>query len=301
VNPTHEAPIEKWQESARAFVDYSVNQLWSEQGQGALDYLRSRGLKDETIKVAQLGYNPAEMKRPGERWGRKGKITLQQGIVIPWILGANEIWRITIRDETVAEGDSRYKQVAGGSNGLYFGFLLSYDRPVIIVEGEFDALSIAQEAGHDVSVVATGSTEGSHTARWIAALARKDMVLVAFDAEEKGDKAAQWWLDRLENAHRLRPWWNDANQMLQDGIDLLNDWIVPRVESIVYGPTPIPTPDDRLRCHTCQRLFPNFEGWEPENIPMDAPSPSYDPIEGQPYCKQCRPDLFESDVLEVAS
>src|SRR5205807_5585206 len=81
---------------------------------------------------------------------------------------------------------------------------------------------------------------GSHTARWVAALARKDLVLVAFDAEEKGDKAAQWWIDRLENAHRLRPWWADANQMLQDGIDLLNRWILPCIHSIQASQIVIP-------------------------------------------------------------
>ena len=62
-----------------------------------------------------------------------------------------------------------------------------------------------KECGHDVSVVATGTTEGSRITRWLAALATRDMVLVAFDAEESGDKAADWWLKRLENAHRLRP------------------------------------------------------------------------------------------------
>jgi 5S rRNA maturation endonuclease (ribonuclease M5) len=302
VNPTHQAPCQTWQTSAKAFVKYCMDILWSEQGQEALDYLRARGLKDETIKAAELGYNPAEMWRPGVKWGREKKVWLAQGIVIPWFVG-NELWRITIRDEKAADPKDRYRQVAGGSNGLYLSSYLHYDRPAIITEGEFDALSIAQEAGHDVSVVATGSTEGSHTARWIAALARKDMVLVAFDAEEKGDKAAQWWIDRLENAHRLRPWWADANQMLQDDIDLLNDWILPRVESILYGGisfAQVFPPEGCEQCKGCGSVFPSFEGWEPENIPMDAPGPSYDPTDGQPYCKQCRPDLFDT-LLEVAS
>lgn len=258
--PTHEAPPIEWQESAKAFVRHCEDILWSEQGQPALDYLRARGLKDETIKMARLGYNPAEMKRPGQKWGSKKAVTLYQGIVIPWFIG-DDIWRLTIRDETVAEGNERYRQVSGGSNGLYLGFSLGLDRPVILVEGEIDALSIAQEAGHHISVVATGSTEGGHTARWVVELARKDLVLVAFDAEEKGDEAAQWWTDRLENAHRLRPWWCDANQMLQDGIDLLNDWILPAIDAIlaeqIYA-EPVPTsqvadkiPDDCTLCGKC--------------------------------------------------
>lgn len=302
VNPSHEAPCQAWQTSAKAFVKYCMDKLWSEEGQEALNYLRSCGLKDETIKMAQLGYNPAKLRQSADKWGLKRHSILAQGITIPWFIG-EDLWRITIRDETVAEGSNRYKQVAGGSNGLYLGFLLGYDRPVIITEGEFDALSIAQEAGHHVSVVATGSTEGSHTARWIAALARKDLVLIAFDAEEKGDKASQWWMDRLENAHRLRPWWKDANQMLQDEVDLLNDWILPRIESILYGsssPFESSLVDSYMRCSACQIPFPSFEGWEPENIPMDAPSPNYDPTNGQPYCEECRPDLFQIELMGVA-
>lgn len=300
VYPTHSAPCQEWQTPAKAFVKYCVEKLWSEQGSQALDYLRSRGLTDETMKAAQLGYNPSEMERPGAKWGRKGKLILKQGIIIPWFIG-EDLWRITIRDEKAIDHRERYKQAAGGSNGLYLAYTLGYDRPVILVEGEFDALSIAQEAGHDVSVVATGSTEGAHTARWIAALARKDLVLVAFDAEERGDKASQWWLDRLECAHRLRPWWKDANQMLQDGVDLLNDWILPSLYRILDElngqEVSIVMPSGDV-CHACRKPFPNFEGWDPEKIPT-GDIIGIDPVEGEMYCKICRPDLFEQ-MLETA-
>ena len=302
VNPTHEAPAKTWQETARTFVERCEGILWSEQGQVALDYLRARGLKDETIKMARLGYNPAKLRQSADKWGLKKHSILAQGIVIPWFIG-EDIWRITIRDEKAAEGENRYKQVAGSSNGLYLGYLLGYDRPVVLVEGELDALSVAQEAGHHVSPVATGSTEGSHTARWIAALARKDLVLVAFDAEDKGDRAAQWWIDRLDNAHRLRPWWSDANQMLQDGVDLLNDWILPSIEAIFYGSSSPFEPaltDGHLQCHFCQRLLPSFEGWEPENIPDDAPELYYTE-DGKLCCEQCWSNLPQTTLLEVAS
>lgn len=302
--PTHQAPPEIWQTTAKGFVQYCVDNLWSEKGIQALEYLRSRGLKDETIKVAQLGYNPAKLRQSADKWGIKKHSILAPGIIIPWFLGEGEIWRITVRDETVAEGQpGRYKQAAGGSNGLYFAFLLGYGRPVVLVEGEFDALSIAQECGHNVSVCATGTTEGSHTARWIAALARQDLVLVAFDAEERGDRAADWWLKRLDNARRLRPLWKDANQMLQDGVDLLNEWIVPTVDSIAYGPSSIAeivVPRGCVACMGCGCLVPSFEDWEPDQIPLDAPSLSFDPMNGEMYCEKCRPDLFET-MRELAT
>jgi hypothetical protein len=60
---------------------------------------------------------------------------------------------------------------------------------------------------------------------WIARLALCPLVLVAFDAEEeKGDKAARYWLGVLDNAVRWRPYWEDANAMAQDGVDV-RGWI----------------------------------------------------------------------------
>src|SRR5437879_1474545 len=203
--PTHEAPNEIWQESAKAFVRYAVETLWSPAGESALNYLRSRGLKDATIEKSFLGYNPSEKWRPGEKWGREKKQFLAQGIVIPWLIGM-DLWRVTIRDENAVHPDPRYRQVWGGSNGLYLGSnFLHYNRPVLLVEGEFDALSIAQEAGKHVVVCATGTTEGSHTAKWITALAVQETVLLSFDADEHGDKASDWWMHTLDNATRLRP------------------------------------------------------------------------------------------------
>jgi hypothetical protein len=96
---------------------------------------------------------------------------------------------------------------------------------VVLVEGEFDALSIAQECGDLVAVVATDTPKGSRTPRWISLLARQEQGLVAFDAEHgKGDADAGWWMERLGNAERLRPLWKDANQMLRDGVDM-RAWI----------------------------------------------------------------------------
>jgi hypothetical protein len=127
---------------------------------------------------------------------------------------------------------------------LYLAQSLLFKRRVVVMtEGEFDALSIAQECGDLVVVVATGTTKGSHTPRWISLLAQQERVLVAFDAErDKGDVDAQWWTKRLGNAQRLRPLWHDANQMLQDGINL-REWISAALESSATSMAMIP-PDE---------------------------------------------------------
>ena len=216
--PRWNEPPQLWQDAAIDFSRLCQRLLWSQHGALALTYLRSRGLSDKVIKGAMLGYHPSVAYGPAHLWGRAVK--LPQGIVIPWFI-EGLLWRVTIRDETVAQGSGRYTQITGGSNGLYLADSLRLKRSaVVLVEGEFDALSLAQECGDLVAVVAAGTTQGSHTPRWVARLSSPPRVLVAFDAEEQGDRAATWWMERLENAERLRPLWKDANQMLQDGADL---------------------------------------------------------------------------------
>jgi DNA polymerase-1 len=221
--PQWNEPPQEWQRGATRFYRLCQRLLWSERGKGALAYLRQRGFTDTTIREALLGYHPCETSGPAKEWGRVLK--LPQGIVIPWVIGG-KVWRISIRDERVAEGGRRYKQIAGGSNGLYLAdSLMAKQTTVVITEGEFDALSLAQECGDLAAAVATGTTQGSHTPYWVSLLARQERVLIAFDAErDKGDVAVKWWMAHLENAQRLRPWWKDANQMLQDGVDL-RQWI----------------------------------------------------------------------------
>jgi hypothetical protein len=123
---------------------------------------------------------------------------------------------------------------------LYLAESLLLERQaVVLLEGEFDALSVAQECGDLVAVVATGTSKGSRTPRWISLLSRQKRVLVAFDAErDKGDVDAGWWIQRLSNAERLRPLWSDANQMLQDGVDV-REWIS---AALVKPQTPIEKP-----------------------------------------------------------
>ena len=166
---------------------------------------------------------PGAFRAPASQWGRT--TWLAQGIVIPWLIEGG-IWRLTIRDERVTEGNRRYLQVKGGSKRVVPGTeLAAQTSGGGAPEGEFDALSVAQECGDLVAVVATGTTKGSHTPRWVSLLAQQERVLVAFDAErDKGDADARWWIERLGNAQRLRPLWNDANQMLQDGVDV-REWI----------------------------------------------------------------------------
>jgi hypothetical protein len=83
---------------------------------------------------------------------------------------------------------------------------------------------LAQEAGDLLAVVAAGTSLG-RVERWIRQLALSSKVLLMFDADEGGEKAAAWWLKVLGlRAKCWRPYWDDPNAMLQDRADL-RTWV----------------------------------------------------------------------------
>src|SRR6266566_7628082 len=93
-------PNQVWQHKASRYADMAQASLWTSEGKEGLDYLLSRGLTEETIHQAQLGY------------------AVYRGIpslVIPWY--ANGVyWRINLRDiRTDVPIEQRYRNIPGSS------------------------------------------------------------------------------------------------------------------------------------------------------------------------------------------
>jgi DNA primase len=59
-------PNPVWQAQARAVIERCEQILWTPAGAQALNYLRRRGLQDDTIQTARLGYHPTERWEPPE-------------------------------------------------------------------------------------------------------------------------------------------------------------------------------------------------------------------------------------------
>src|SRR5579859_1033607 len=105
-------PAASWQERAQAFAQLAKSLLWKNVGARALTYLHGRGLSDETIRSAGLGYWPWQ----GYGYARYGSLWIPCGIVIPWAR-RDEFWNLKVRR---AVGDPKYLMVKGGSpRGLY--------------------------------------------------------------------------------------------------------------------------------------------------------------------------------------
>jgi DNA primase len=211
---------DRWQSRAWDFCNDSFDHLYGSSGAQALDYLYQRGFTDETIYRYNIGYNP---KPINTGWGKIGELYLRAGIVIPWLY-QGQFWNIRIR--TLTGETPKYLPPTGVANGLYNAHLIRDDKAVVIVEGEFDALAIQQSARGTVTAVATGGTGGARLNRWLAAIAIAPAYFVAFDNDEPGQLAANWWMGILPGAHRLVPGAHDPNDMLRlDGPAAIEEWL----------------------------------------------------------------------------
>ncbi len=222
-------PPAQWQCAASAFVEECQAHLWSALGLPARKWLRGRLFSRENLLAASIGYNTRDRLQERADWGleplrdelgRTKRVWLPSGIVIPWEMG-KALWRVNIRRLADSGQGPKYIGPPGCAVGLYGADELVPGRAAVLVEGEFDALTVSQDAGHMAVAVATGSTTGARRMRWIARLALAPVVLIAFDADDAGEQASRYWCDLLPNARRWRPFCGkDVNEMAVMGGDI---------------------------------------------------------------------------------
>ncbi len=212
-----------WQDFARRLVDQAEAVLWSRYGSEARRYLLARGLEQETIRKARLGYQPSDEWIEGLYPDRK--VWVPCGVVIPWFDGG-DVALINIRRP---QGDPRYVAVRGSQRGgLYPGRSgIVAGQPVVIVEGEFDALLLGQELHGVAPVVTLGSAGNKPSPRVKNALLAAAPWIVAGDNDEAGEKSADGWLSRSDRCVRVSTPegsgkdWTEAHQ---SGLDLRAWW-----------------------------------------------------------------------------
>jgi hypothetical protein len=222
---------------ALSVVADAEKRLWSPEGAAALEYLRhDRGLRDETIRAAQLGF--ADKLRLPKRDG-SGTWPVS-GITIPWF-DRDHLARVKIRRLGLITG-AKYIEAFSDHPRIYPGPEgIRRDAPLIVTEGEFDALLLGQELGELGAVVTLGSASARPGPDSLGVMLAAPVWYLATDADDAGDRAASGWPAR---ARRVRPpapfkdWtearpgaWGcsgsgtDAPSVVQAGIDLRRWWV----------------------------------------------------------------------------
>jgi len=158
-------------------------------------------------------------------------VWLPEGILIPWYADGH-IWKLHIRRLSgLKDGNAKYVQVKGSREGLYNVDTIRVDIPLVVCEGEFDALAGQQLCSDVASWVATGATTRARRDRWLARMGMASFVLVAYDddvsdknGKRAGEEGALYWERMLPHAMCWPPWRHDLNEMVQQGHDL-RTWI----------------------------------------------------------------------------
>lgn len=195
-----------------------------------LDWLRERGLKDETIRKFKLGWIPRDSRDDSWRWGEAGKpIFFSQGITIPGMVGET-CWYIKVRRP---RGKPKYLHVRGSRPALFMVNDLAAHPTVIFCEGEFDAILLVQEAG-DLAGIATFGSACQHLdlASWGWYLLHAHRFLVAYDMDGKSENGIQDLLtlrcSTRANIPQLQPTDKDLTDFHKSGGDLrhwLSFWL----------------------------------------------------------------------------
>lgn len=204
--PTKEPIKEPIKENYQQFLHDSVARFNSPAGESAVAWMKDRGISRETAERLKIGY--VENFKLSKRGG--GKIE-RSCIVCPV---SNQHFIVRNMNSEDAE---RYEK--RGRAELYKrGALETSDKPIFIVEGFLDALSIYEVGG---VAVAIGSTSG--TGLLLDYCKKKkpsQTIIIALDNDDAGRKAAEELSEGLKalgvSFCRLNPYGDhkDANEAL---------------------------------------------------------------------------------------
>jgi DNA primase len=204
--------------------------LWGASGQDALAYLQARGLDAETIRKASLGWvhNVQVPTRDGDRCFRYG------GITIPWRDG-DRLTRIKIRRWPETQRPPKYAEAFSDRPLIYPDLTaIRPGHPLIIAEGEFDALLLAQQLP-EASVITLGSASMQIESAVLSRMLSAPRWYAALDADSAGDVAASklparavrvrppapdkdWTDTHAKGPNRIRYWWGRHLGLSKSGL-----------------------------------------------------------------------------------
>ena len=209
---------EKLYKLCEAAAEFFTSQLYAPAGRRALAYLKDRGLSDETIAAWRLGYAPEDaqalrnhlvpkgyterdLEQVGlwrQREDRSGGYSFFRGRVM--FVVADRRSRPIAFGARLLDGDGP-KYINSPEHALFKkGELLfgadkarsfATDKPLALVEGYMDVISLWQAGFPAVAPLGTAMTEGQLGVLWQAARARDIQVpVLCFDGDNAGSRAA---------------------------------------------------------------------------------------------------------------
>lgn len=210
-----EAPLVDFDELIRPLVEKSKDHLWSDSDSSRkiLAYLEKRGIDQSSVKDYSIGACPIDDDP------KLSSIPRIAGIWIPWFSGG-KIVATNVR--RAANRKPKYMLIRGSVRSSTFPEIQPFDgRPLLVVEGEFDAILLRHRIGAKIQVVTLGSASSRPPANLLLTLAGFPLVFAGFDADQAGESAWDSFRSALPTAIRVRPDQSkDWSEMFAKGINL---------------------------------------------------------------------------------
>jgi len=183
----------------RIAADYYAAQLWNTSGAEALANARSRAWTDDTIREARLGYADgglaAHLHKVGvdldvaKRAGLirdDGRDFFHHRLVFPHLRRGGHVIYLSTR--TLSNAEPKYLNLPGQKQLYYNAPALDHHsatQPLVIVEGQADAVTLGQWGVASVALCGTSLSEHD-----LANARKYETVHVALDADDAGRRAA---------------------------------------------------------------------------------------------------------------
>lgn len=179
------------------------------------DYPQKRGLSASTLERFSIGYDPAWKHPKVVAEGKNPPSTPR--LIIPTSSGSY-LARDTRQD--IPEAQRQYSKSKVGQVHIFnLEALDDQSKPVFVVEGEIDALSIIEVGGNALALGSTSNAE--RLLRTLENRKPKQALIIAMDNDAAGEKAAKTLAEGLEKQgltfYRRNPCegYKDANEALQ--------------------------------------------------------------------------------------
>jgi DNA primase len=235
------APPLTWQEKALSFTNWAHLNLMNNPQH--LSMLQDRMLTVATIKKYRLGLCINHKGSPSKdfflhrsTWGLPEefkmdgaikKLWLPHGWVIPSFESCGQIIKLKIRrlDWHANEKLPKYVEVTGS---MQKPSLFGYDNhlPTVLVESEFDAILVQQEACDLCNSIALGGAAKRADAVTQGFLRNVPLILFALDFDEAGKRQYGFWRQNYTN---LRAWpvpvTKSPGDAFKDGINI-RQWVI---------------------------------------------------------------------------